>query len=122
MKTKTKHGILIFITLSLAILLTGIIIPHSASKKHNFVGTIGGYIYVDNSSDKNIPQDDLSTFLYILNLGIPNIFSGLQSLVTPRIEIIEVGNIEESCGIFRAKLYTFFNILYFEQNKHIGCS
>lgn len=111
--------LLVVIAIVILIILVGSFIPHRISKNNNYVGKVGGHIYVDNSSNKNLP--DLNTIWFIMYNGAPGYVLELGRLVTQRMEITDVKELGENCGGLDYNLYTFFNIKFLKTGAWIHC-
>ena len=101
------------ISITVIILTTGSYQSHQFSKQHNFVGIVGGHIYVDNSSGKPVTPRDLQIMWQGLYRGAPGPFLEAGRFIIRRIEIIEGGTRQDQeCGSYKIKLYSFFNKLF----------
>lgn len=103
------------IGITVIILTIGSYQSHQFSKQNNFVGIVGGHIYVDNSSGKPVTPRDLEILWHGLYRGAPGPFLEAGRFIVRRIEILEGGTRQDQeCGSYKIKLYTFFNKLLFE--------
>ena len=119
-----------FVTFLVVILGIGIIIfaignyrSHQFSQQHNFVGIVGGHIYVDNSSGKAVTPRDLQIMWHGLYRGAPGPFLEAGRFITRRIKILEGGTRQDQeCGSYKIELYTFFNKLFEVVETNYPCA
>lgn len=122
----TKYITISFVTvllIAIIVLTIGSHQAHSYSKQHNFIGIVGGHIYVDNSSGKPISQADLTIMWHGLYKGAPGPILEGGRLITRRIEILKGSSREDQeCGSFEIRLYTFFNKSFLTTNANYPCA
>jgi hypothetical protein len=121
MQIRIKHILLALLIGILLLLTVGIYLPRYISKKHSFIGITAGHIYVDNATDKTIPDKDMHTCYFLLTHG-GGWLAALGSGITQRMAITATRDLETgNCGACSAKLYTFFNLKYLHTQAHRSC-
>ncbi|MBI2037437.1 MAG: hypothetical protein HYT15_00685 [Candidatus Magasanikbacteria bacterium] len=123
MKKVVKHSLLALAVILLLTFIVGRAISHKASKNNNFIGVVGGHVYVDNSSGKILGDTELQGCWSMLYSGAPGPFLEFGRLITQRMEITQTTGMQDYCGFCTVRLYTIFNIPYLPTRPlHRGCA